>query len=348
MTTDDIVKVGVVQAASEFLDRDGSVRRACEFIEEAGRQGIALLGFPEGFVPAHPLWYHYYPASSQQSFQFARRLFNNSVEIPGPETDLVCEAAAHAGVNVVLGVCERRPGTSGTLHNTQLFIDSTGHILGKHQKLTPTLGERLVHTGGFGDGLRVIQTPVARVSGLICGENANPLAAFAVAAESAQIHVASWPNHFAQGEHRPAELVSVISRGLAYATGAFVLSACGTISDAMERELANTEMDAAFLRDRRHGGGSVIVGPDSTVLAGPMEGTAEGILSSEIDLQQCVVAKHIHDYAGHYNRPDVFTLRINRTVGRLLEDGDEVGALTDAPGPADAAPEAEVRSARGA
>ncbi len=348
MDAGGIVNVGVVQAASEFLDRDASVRRACEFIAEAGRQEIALLGFPEGFVPAHPLWYHHHPASSQLSFEFARRLFNNSVEIPGPETDLLCEAAARAGVNVVLGVCERRPGTSGTLFNTQLFIDSTGRILGKHQKLTPTLGERLVHTGGSGDGLRVIQTPVARVSGLICGENANPLAVFALAAESTQIHVASWPNHFAQGEHRPAELVSVISRGLAYSTGAFVLSACGTISETMERELARTEADAAFLRDRRHGGGSVIVGPDSTILAGPMEGTEEGILSAEIDLQQCVVAKHIHDYAGHYNRADIFTLRINRAAGRLLDRGGEGDPQTHAPELTAGVLEAEGQPARGA
>jgi nitrilase len=314
------VKVGVVQAAGEFLDREGSVRRACEFIEEAGRQGITILGFPEGFIPAHPVWYHYFPASSRESFDFAARLFNNSVEVPGPEIDQICEAASRAGVNVVLGVCERRPRTAGTLYNTQLFIDSTGRLLGKHQKLTPTLGERLVHTGGWGEGLRVVETPVARLSGLICGENSNPLAAFALAAQGAQIHVASWPNHFAQGEHRPAELVSVISRGLAYSMGAFVLSACGVISQAMQRELAYAERDAAFLADLRHGGGSIIVAPDSSVLAGPMDGTEEGILSAEIDLQHCIRAKHIHDYAGHYNRPDVFTLRVSRSVGQLIED----------------------------
>jgi aliphatic nitrilase len=319
------LKVGVVQAAGQFLDREASIRRACGFIEEAGLQGIAILGFPEGFVPAHPVWYHYFPASSRESFDFAARLFDNSVEVAGPDLDPVREAAARAGVNVVLGVCERRPRTTGTLFNTQVFIDSTGRLLGKHQKLTPTLGERLVHAGGWGDGLRVFETPVARVGGLICGENSNQLASFALAAQGAQIHVASWPNHFAQGEHRPAELVSVISRGLAYSMGAFVLSACGVISESMQHELAYTERDKAFLADLRHGGGSVIVGPDSSVLAGPMEGTEEGILSAEIDLEQTVRAKHIHDYAGHYNRSDVFTLRINRRVGQFVDDSHGVG-----------------------
>jgi len=327
----ELVRVGVVQAAPAFLRRAESVEKACDFIAEAGRAGVKLLGFPEGFIPAHPLWYHFFPASSRRSMSFAQRLFDNSVEVPGPETERLCDAAADAGVNVVIGICERRPDTAGTLFNTQLFINDRGRILGKHQKITPTLGERLVHAGGFGDGLEVHAMSVGRVSGLICGENSNPLAAFALAAHGTQIHVASWPNHFAQGEHRPLELVSTVSRGLAYSMGAFVLNACGTISDEMAEELRFVDSDAVFLADRAKGGGSIIVGPDSTVLAGPMEGTEEGILSADIDLAQCVSAKHIHDYAGHYNRPDIFTLVVNRSTRSLVEQ--RVAASTQSPSP---------------
>jgi len=315
-----MVRVGVVQAAQAFLQRSASVDRACDYIADAGRSGIQLLAFPEGFVPAHPLWYHFLPASSPQSVELASRLFENAVEVPGPDVGRMCDAAAKAGVNVVIGVCERLPDTSGTLYNTQLFIDDRGRLLGRHRKITPTLGERLVHTGGAGDGLSVHQTSAGRVSGLICGENSNPLAACALAAEGTQIHVASWPNHFAQGEHRPLDLVQMVSRGVAYSMGAFVLNACGTISPEIAQELStDNPAAAAFLADRSKGGGSVIVGPDSTIVAGPMDGSEEGILSADIDLRQCVKAKHIHDYIGHYNRPDIFRLTVNRSANNLVE-----------------------------
>jgi len=315
-----MVRVGVVQAAQAFLQRSASVDRACAYITDAGRSGVQLLAFPEGFIPAHPLWYHFLPASSPRSVELASRLFENAVEVPGPDVDRLCDAAAKARVNVVIGVCERLPDTSGTLYNTQLFIDDRGTVLGRHRKITPTLGERLVHTGGGGDGLAVHQTSAGRVSGLICGENSNPLAACALAADGTQIHVASWPNHFAQGEHRPLELVQMVSRGVAYSMGAFVLNACGTISSEIAEELSPDDpAAAAFLADRSKGGGSVIVAPDSTIVAGPLAGSEEGILSADIDLRQCVKAKHIHDYVGHYNRPDIFKLVVNRSTNNLVE-----------------------------
>jgi aliphatic nitrilase len=206
------------------------------------------------------------------------------------------------------------------LYNSQLFIDDRGNLVGRHRKITPTLGERLVHAGGGGDGLAVHQTSAGRVSGLICGENSNPLAACVLAADGTQIHVASWPNHFAQGEHRPFDLVQMVSRGVAYSMGAFVLNACGTISPEIADELSlENPAAAAFLADRSKGGGSVIVAPDSTIVAGPMDGSDEGILSADIDLRQCVKAKHIHDYVGHYNRPDIFRLTVNRSTTNLVE-----------------------------
>ena len=314
------VRVGVVQAAPVFLDKQGSTEKALGFIREAGKQGVQLLAFPEGFIPAHPVWYHFHPATGADSLEMATELFENSVEIPGPETAKLCAAAREAGTAVVIGVCERRPDTTGTLYNSQLFIERDGRIAGKHQKLTPTVGERLVHTGGYGDTLGTLQMAAGRVSGLICGENSNPLAIAAISAGGAQIHIASWPNNFSRNEGQMCDVVNLASRSLAYKSGAFVLNACAIISDEMVERIAYVDDDRAFLADRDNGGGSSIVAPDATVIAGPMSGKEEGLLVADIDLRECIKAKTTHDYSGHYNRADVFSLVIDRHVPNLFQD----------------------------
>jgi len=316
------VRVGVVQAASVFLDREGCVEKAIGYIEEAGRKEVSLLAFPEGFIPAHPIWYHFMPATTPKSVKLAAELFKNAVEIPGPATDALCAAAAQAHAHVVIGLCEKRPRTTGTLFNTQLFIGPTGRILGKHQKIMPTTGERIVHTGGHGDTLRVFDTEIGILSGLICGENSNPLAIFALAAQGAQIHIASWPNHFSQ--HRMADVVIFTTRSLSYKSGCFVLNSCGTISDKMREILPYRDEDRAFLADPENGGGSSIIGANSMILAGPMSGAEEGILTADINLEDCIKAKSIHDYTGHYNRADIFRLTVNTAVPRIYETIEEM------------------------
>ncbi len=324
ITESNQLRVGAVQAASVFLDRDGSTKRAVEYIHEAGQRDLDLLVFPEGFVPAHPVWYHFRPATSRESLDMAARLFENSVEVPGPTTDELCDAARAAGVNVVIGICERRPQTSGTMFNTQLFIDRRGNVAGKHQKLMPTVGERLVHTGGWGDTLHAVDIGPIKVSGLICGENSNPLAIFSLASEQAQIHAASWPNHFSKNEHSMADVVLLASRSLAYKANCFVINACGTVSDEMIDEIAVSDSDRAFLADPENSGGSSIVDANAVVIAGPMPGSQEGIVEADVDLSLCVRSKLVHDYVGHYNRPDVFTLRVNRGVPEYIENDETV------------------------
>jgi aliphatic nitrilase len=320
------VRLGVVQAAPVFLDRDASTERACELIREAGSTGIDILGFPEGFIPTHPDWYHYLPASSAKSFEFARRLFQNAVEVPSPTTERLSAAAAAARVTVVVGLCERTPEPDLTLYNSQLFISSDGSILGRHRKIMPTLAERVVHARGGGDGLRVFATPAARVSGLICGENSNPLAIMSLAADRPSVHVASWPSPVSKDEGGMDELIRGASQSLAYQLGAFVLSSHAVVSDAIADELAQSESDRAFLARQAGRGSSMIVGPDRRILATAPEGPWEGIVSADADLEACVVARHIHDFAGHYNRPDIFTLEVDRRAGPLVRivDGEDL------------------------
>jgi nitrilase len=311
-----VVKVAAIQTASVFLDRQGSTEKACCLIREAGLNGARVIAFPEGFIPAHPSWYHFHAATGAIAYRLAVELFKNSVEIPGPEIDALCAAARDANAYVVMGVCEKRPLTLGTMFNTQVFIGPDGTLIGKHQKLLPTVGERLVHMGGFGDTLGAFHTEFGPASGLICGENSNPLAIFALAAEGTRFHVMSWPNHFSTSSCDMPDRVCVDSRAFAQMTQAFVISACGVVDEQYIEKMQAGPAGEQFLRQPDCSGGSVIVAPNSRVIAGPM-GREEGILYAECNLELGIQAKIRHDYAGHYNRPDVFQLHVNRATPRI-------------------------------
>ncbi|HEX2128150.1 MAG TPA: carbon-nitrogen hydrolase family protein [Solirubrobacterales bacterium] len=322
------VKGAAVQAASVFLDREASTAKACALIREAGANGASIVGFPEGFIPAHPVWFHFHPGTGRVGTQLSVELFKNAVEIPGPHIEMLCEAAAEAGVYAVVGVCEKQPNTMGTLHNSQVFIGPDGTYLGKHQKLMPTVGERLVHAGGHGDTLAAFQTEFGPATGLICGENSNPLAVFTMTAQHSRVHVMSWPNHFPTVGSPLRERVRIDSQAFAQMTKAFVISACGTVDDGMVERLELSDADEATIRDPAFCGGSMIVAPDSNVIAGPM-GAEEGILYADLDLEIGVKMKLRHDFAGHYNRPDVFQLHVNAEAPSLFEV--EGGGVTPLP-----------------
>jgi nitrilase len=327
-----IIKVAAVQAASVFLDREGSTEKACRLIREAGRNGARVIGFPEGFIPAHPVWYHHHAATGTVANELAAALFKNSIEIPGPEVDALAAAARDANAYVVIGVCEKLPRTLGTMFNTQVYLAPDGALIGKHQKLVPTVGERLVHAGGFGDTFGAFQTEFGPMSGLICGENSNPLAVFALTAEGTRIHVMSWPNHFPTSGDPMRNRVVVDSQAFAQMSKAFVISACGTVDEAMIRMLKVGAEGERFLRNPDCCGGSAIVAPNSRVLAGPM-GVEEGILYAECNIEIGIQAKLRHDFAGHYNRPDVFQLHINRSAPRIYTvHGDDGSPALDGAG----------------
>ena len=333
------VKVAAVQAASVFLDREGSTEKACRLIREAGNNGARVIGFPEGFIPAHPVWYHHHAATGAIANRLAVELFKNAVEIPGPETAALCEAAHAANAYVVVGVCEKLPHTTGTMFNTQVYIGPDGTLIRKHQKIMPTVGERLVHTGGYGDTFGAFASEFGPMSALICGENSNPLAIFALIAEGTRIHVMSWPNHFPTSGDPLRNRVAIDSQAFAQMSKAFVISACGTVDERMIEMLEAGPAGEKFLRDPSYCGGSLIVDPLSRIIAGPM-GAEEGILYAECNLDLGIQMKLRHDFAGHYNRPDIFHLHINRAapqlysvhgVGSALPDVDTMQALPAQP-----------------
>ena len=320
------VKVAAVQAASVFLDREGSTDKACRLIREAGKNGARIIGFPEGFIPAHPVWYHHHAATGALANKLAVELFKNSVEIPGRETEAMGHAARDANAYVVMGVCEKLPNTTGTMFNTQIYFGPDGGIIRKHQKIMPTVGERLVHMGGYGDTFGAFQSEFGPMSGLICGENSNPLAVFALIAEGTRIHVMSWPNHFPTSGDPLRNRVAIDSQAFAQMSKAFVISACGTVDKRMIEMLQPNAEAEKFLRNPDCCGGSMIVNPLSRVIAGPM-GAEEGILYAECNLDLGIQMKLRHDFAGHYNRPDIFQVHVNRTAPQLYRVHNDPAAL---------------------
>ena len=312
-----VVKVAAVQAASVFLDREGSTEKACRLIVEAGGQGARVIVFPEGFIPAHPVWYHHHAATGPAAHKLAVELFKNSLDVPGPQTEALCAAARAANAYVVIGVCEKQPNSMGTLFNSQLYIGPDGSIIRKHQKIMPTGGERIVHMGGWGDTLGVFPTEFGPMSGLICGENSNPLAIFTLTAEGTRVHAMSWPCYLGSRGGSLHRRVAIDSQAFAQMSKSFVVSACGVIDDDLVRKLSIGAEEEKRLREPGRCGGSLIVAPDGNVLAGPL-GSEEGILYAECDLEICTSMKLRHDFAGHYNRADIFHLEVNRVPPQIF------------------------------
>jgi len=329
-----IVRVAIAQAAPCYLDRDASVEKAVRLVREAGEGGARLVAFPEGFIPGHPLWYHFHPATGPVSRSLATKLYQNAVVVPGPEIASLGEAARQAGCTIVIGVCERASEHAGTIYNSQVTIGPTGEILNVHRKLTPTIGERLVHAPGDASGLRVVDTDAGRIGGLICGESSNPLSLFTLAAESMQILVISWPDFPGRAMLPRAERALVAGRGAAFMTKAFVLNAVGVVNDEMRAVLRSGEDDDPFLEDRAQTGGSSIVGPAGDVVAGPVD-HEEQLLFADLDLGRWLHEKTVHDVAGHYNRADIFTLSVDRRRPSLLASLDDTAAQASEPSPAE-------------
>jgi len=307
-------RVASVQACSVYLDLDRTIDKACRLIEEAGRAGAVLAVFPEAFVPGYPVWAWHIPSGRTAELREAYALLHaSSIAVPGPATARLCEAARSAGVAVAIGVNERNAEASDTsLFNTLLYIAPDGAILGKHRKLIPTGGERLIWSWGDGSDLAVYDLPFGRVSGLICWENYMPLARYALAAWGVQIFVApTWD----RGEPWLSTL-----RHVAKEQRSVVIGSCQAVrKDDIPDALSFKAKYLAGLDGWINPGGSVIVDPDGKIMAGPAN-EVETILYADVRPDQLVGPRWQLDIAGHYSRPDVFELIVHRKATPVLTE----------------------------
>lgn len=301
----DFFKIAAAQLTPIFLNKEKTVEKACDAIIEAGKQGAKLIVFPEAFISGYPDWIWLIPNSKGAELnELYIKLIENAVSVPDNTTQKLCKAAKQAGINVVMGMHERNTETSNaSLFNSLLFIDEKGNILGKHRKLIPTGGERLIWSQGDGSTLKSYYTSTGKLAGLICWENYMPLARNAIYESGAQILAApTWD----KSQNWLQSMQHIAREG-----GVFVMSTCM----ALKMEDIPNEYTFKKLypegREWINTGNSCIIAPNGQILAGPLE-AKEGILYADIDLNQIVAAKRMFDVVGHYARPDVFEFKIKR------------------------------------
>jgi nitrilase len=300
------VKVAVIQAASVLFNREASVEKACRLTHEAAAQGARLILFPEAFIPAYPRGLSFGAVVGSRSPQGRltwQTYWANAVDIPGPATEALGEAARQANAYLAIGVIERDSQFSrGTLYCTLLYFSPAGQLIGKHRKLKPTAAERLIWGEGDGSTLTVLETELGKIGGLICWENYMPLARMALYGKGVELYLA--PTADAR-ESWQATLQHIACEGRC-----FVLGCNQFVTKSMyPTDLAGLD-ELARQPEIMCRGGSAIISPLGEVLAGPLY-DQEGMLCADLDLAQIARSKFDFDVTGHYARPDVFQLIIN-------------------------------------
>jgi nitrilase len=299
----ELVTVACVQAEPVVLDREATLDKLTVLTAEAAGNGAQLVVFPETFIPAYPssVWAKAFAGWADPRAKAAFALLaRESVEVPGPAADRLGAVAREHGVWLVTGVNEIDPARPGTIYNSLLYHAPDGSLALHHRKLVPTNHERLIWGQGDGRGLRAIETPLGRVGGLICWENYMPLARFALYESGVEIYIGSTAG---DGDAWQSTLVHIAreSRAFVIAPSHFQ-RASAYPSDFPLLELLEGH-------DVIGRGGSAILAPDGSYLAGPLY-DEEGMLFAELDPARLFEERQRFDPAGHYHRPDVLRLEV--------------------------------------
>ena len=315
------VKAAVVQASPVFMDKGRTIEKACALIREAGRNHAELVTFSEAFIPAYPAYYTVgYETPPHEWTDYMIALQENSLVIPSDDTHILGEAARDAGAYVVIGCNELddRPG-SRTVYNTLLFIDKNGQVMGRHRMTMPTYTERIYWGMGDASDIRVFDTDIGRIGGLICWENHMTLIRAAMIHRGEEFHIAVWPGNWKRGEKHLLDADTSPGGALcnlqslikvhAFEAGAFVLSGCGYLDADDFPEKWHYLRDGDHINYDWARGGSSIVNPAGRYLAEP-NFEKDAILYAECFANQIKAVKAVFDSLGHYSRWDIAQLSL--------------------------------------
>jgi aliphatic nitrilase len=309
-------KIAAAQLAPVYLDARRTVEKAITAIAQAKAAGASLIAFPEAFTPGFPLW----PAvvAPIRGEELYCLYHEQSLDIDGELMMAVRGAAQQHRLMVSFGFSERSPHSSGGMWNSNVLISDDGEILVHHRKIVPTFYEKLIWTAGDGAGLVVASTDLGKIGALICGENVNPLARFALIAKGEQLHVSSWPplwptKHPDQGMGMDLR-VGMRARAMTHSaeSKAFTIAVAAHYDGSYPSALAGLTADELRILETTPRGVSIVIDPWGKVIAEAEPGQ-EMLLYADIDLASCVGPKAIQDLSGSYNRFDIFRLSVDRT-----------------------------------
>lgn len=300
MNDSRVVRAAAVQIAPVLFSQEGTTDKVLQAIATAAREGAGIVVFPETLIPYYPYFSFVQPPVLMGKEHL--QLYQQAVEVPGPVTEAVSQAAQSHNLVVVLGVNER---DNGSLYNTQLIFDADGTLLLRRRKITPSYHERMLWGQGDGSGLKVIDTAVGKVGALACWEHYNPLARFALMAQHEQIHCSQFPGSMVGQIF--ADQMEVTIRHHALESGCFVVNATGWLAPEQVEQITPDEKLQRLLSG---GCCTAIIGPEGNHLCPPVT-EGEGMAIADLDFSLITKRKRMLDSVGHYARPDLLQLQLN-------------------------------------
>ncbi len=297
------MNIAVVQAAGVLFDAAAGVEHFCAKLRSAATPGTQLVVFPENFIGGYPRGLQFGAVVGDRTPEGRRlfqRYYDGAIDVPGPETARMAEAAKEAGAFVVVGIVERDSSFGrGTLYSTVLYFSPTGELLHKHRKLKPTAAERYIWGEGDGSTLKVVPTEIGKLGALVCWESYMPLARMALYAQGVEIYIAP------TADSRPGWQATL--QHIALEGRCFVIGCNMYVPEGAEIDTGGEQPRSTLSR-----GGSAVYGPLGECHAGPVF-DEEAILRADIDLADVARGKFDFDVVGHYSRPDVFSFAVDDT-----------------------------------
>jgi len=318
MKSQEELTVGLAQISPVWLNKTKTIQKVNNWIMKAAKKNCQLVVFGEAMIPGYPFWVELTNSpefNSPVQKDLYACYFDNAVQIESDDLDIIKETATKYKIAVYLGCIERAVNRGGhSLYCSLVYINQQGDIQSVHRKLMPTYEERLVWAIGDGNGMQVHKLEPFTVGGLNCWENWMPLPRTALYSQGEDLHIAVWPGSIHNTED--------ITRFIAKESRSFVISVSGVMNkDGISKNIPHSDLILKNCPETLTNGGSCIAGPDGNWIIKPFTGKEELIIAT-LDYNLVKQERHNFDPSGHYSRPDVTKLTVNRKRQQIVDFED--------------------------